>query len=164
MNKIVNAIEDNDILKLKVALKDNPNLNFSVEIGEEEEVELLFFAIRKRVSVDMIKMLIEHGANIDYINDSGVGILDEAAIYGDIELLSYLIDDLGMDINSTKRGSGLTPFIQSCCYGKVEVAKFMLSRGADLFATDNMGLSAKDYARKLGHKKMREFLEEMEKK
>ncbi len=163
MEELITAIEENNLLKAKVAIKNGADLNGFIEIGEDEEIKLLFFAIRERAEVDIIKFLVESGADVEYINESGVCVLDEAVIYGDKELIVYLINELGFDINSTKRKSGMTPFIQSCCYGNIELAKFMYDMGADIYQKDSTGMDALEYAKRLGHKKMQTYLEELKK-
>ncbi len=165
MEELITAIKENNLLKVKVALKKGDiDLNSFVEIGEDEEVTLLFYAIRERVNLDIIKLLLDAGADIDYVDESGVGVLDKAVIYGNKDLINYLVLERGFDINTTKRKSGLSPFIQSCCYGDVDLAKYMYELGADASYRDKLGMSALDYAKRLGHKRMQSFLEELEEK
>ena len=164
MSDIINAIEENNLLKVKQAIKNGADLNQMVEVGEDDEHVLLFFALRQRVSCDIFTTLIDHGAEISYKTSDGVSILDEAVIFGDMEILRYLTDQKGFDITKTERKSGFTPFMQACCYSKMDVAKFIVEKGIDLDEKDKMGMSALDYTRRLRKTKMQEFIEkEMEK-
>ena len=52
--------------------------------------------------------------------------------------------------------------MQSCCYGNLEVAEFILKRGGDAHVKDNMGMSALDYSKRLRKKKVQAFLESLE--
>jgi len=160
MSKIVLAIENDDYLGVKDALKKGEDPNQEVEISEDEYTPLLFFALRKRVSVDIIKLLIDSGADKEYMTYDGVGLLDEAVVFGDIEVIKYLIEELKMDINTTKRKSGMTPFMQACCYGNLNLISYIKDCGADMEARDKNGMNALDYSRKLGQKKVKEYLEQ----
>jgi len=161
MSDIANALEEDNLLKVKQAIKNGADLNQMIEVGEDDEYVLLLFALRQRVSCDILRLLIDSGADIAYSTLDGVGILDEAIIFGDIEILRYLCDEKELDITTTKRKSGFTPFMQSCCYGKMEVAEFIVARGVDISAKDKMGMSALDYTKRLRKVKMREYLENL---
>jgi len=161
MSNIIDAIKEDNLLKVKQAIKSGADLNQMVEVGEDDEYILLLFALRERVSCDIIRLLIDSGSDIEYLTNDGVSVLDEAVIFGDLEVLTYLTDEKKLDITTTKRKSGFTPFMQSCCYGKVEVAQFIVERGADVHVKDNMGMSALDYTKRLRQKKMQEFIENL---
>lgn len=161
MSDIIDAIEDDNLLKAKQAIKNGADLNQMVEVGEDDEQVLLFFALRQRVSCDIIRLLIESGADARYLTPDGLSILDEAVLLGDLEILRYLIEEQNFDITTTERKSGLTPFMQACCYGKREVAEFIIAQGVDIEARDNMGMTALDYTKRLRKKKMQEFIENL---
>ena len=161
MIDIISAIKDDNYLVLKELLKKGEDPNQLVEISEDEYAPILFYALRYRVDLDLIKLLIENGADINYLSDDGVGVLDEAVVFGKIETIKYLLNDLGMDVNSTKRKSGMTPFMQACCYGDLELISYIKECGADINKRDNNGMNALDYAKKLGQKKVKDFLEKI---
>ncbi len=158
MSDIIEAIKEDNFLKVKEAIKAGADLNQMVEIAEDEYTPLLFFALRSRVSLDIVELLIDSGANIEYINDDGVGVVDEAVIFGKLETIKYLVETKGMDIKTTKRKSGLTPFMQACCYGDIEIIEYIKDRGIDIDQRDNNGMSALDYAKRLGKRKVEEYL------
>ncbi len=159
MSDIIEALEENNLLKVKQAIKNGADLNQLVEVGEDDEYVLLFFALRQHVSCDIIRMLIENGADIDYLTHDKVSILDEAIIFADMQTLQYLTEEKNLDITQTKRKSGFTPFMQACCYSKLEVAEFILQKGIDIHEKDKMGMSALDYTKRLRKVKMQEFIE-----
>ncbi len=154
---IETILEQNDLIKLKRALKNSQiDLNY---INENEE-SLLFIAIKKEFDLDTIKSLIELGADYNYCNSDGLGIIDIAIEKGNLDIITYLVDEKKVDINNTKRRSGFTPLMSAVCYNRVEVVKFLFERGVDIKQRDNNGLSALDYAKKLRLKKMEELLKE----
>ena len=161
MSDIINAIEENNYLKVKTSLKAGEDPNQLVEISEDEFETLLFFAIRKRVDLDIIELIIEEGGFLDYISDDGVNALDEAVIFGQLELAKYLIHEKNFDVNFTKRKSGMTPFIQAACYGDIELMKFLIECGADISARDKNGVDALGYTQVLGRKKAEEFIKDI---
>lgn len=162
MSDLIKAIEEDNLLKVKQAIKNGADLNQMVEVGEDDdEYMLLHFALTQRVSCDILRLLIDTGADLEYITSDGVSILDEAVIFGDMEILTYLTDEKKLDITTTKRKSGFTPFMQSCCYGKLDVAEFIVARGVDIHARDNAGMSALDYTKRLRKIKMKEFIENL---
>jgi len=159
MGDIIDAIEENNYLKVKTSLKGGLDPNQLIEISEDEYEPLLFFAVRKRVDLDIIELIIESGAKLEYISDDGVSILDEAVIFGQLELAKYLIHKKDFDVNSTKRKSGMTPFMQAACYGDIELMKFLIECGANINAKDKNGMDALRYTQVLGRKRAEEFLE-----
>jgi ankyrin repeat protein len=64
-----------------------------------------------------------------------------------------------MDVNSTQRKSGMLPILLASCFNDIEIIELLLENGADINATDASGVSAKDYAKKLGQKRVVEFLD-----
>jgi len=159
MSEIIEALEEDNLLKVKQAIKNGADLNQMVEVGEDDEYMLLFFALRQRVSCDIVRILIDNGADIDYLSHDGVSVLDEAIIFANMDILAYLTEEKNLDITQTKRKSGFTPFMQACCYSKLEVAEFIIKQGIDIDEKDKMGMSALDYTKRLRKVKMQEFIE-----
>jgi ankyrin repeat protein len=160
MEDIKKALENNSLLMVKKCINSGIDINQIVENDENENDEfLIYYALHKKCSFDILKYMIESGVDISYVDNEGVGLLDEAIVNGNIEFIKYLLIEKNMDVNSTKRKSGMTPLIQAACYGNIELVKLLLSHGADLNVKDKMNLSAIDYARKLQQKKMQNFLE-----
>jgi ankyrin repeat protein len=155
MSDIEKSIRENNYLKIKQCVKNGDNLNIEIE----DEGSLLCYALRQKCSFDIIELLVENGASLSYLSDNGVGILDEAIILADMEILKYLIEDKRLDITKTTRKSGFTPLIQAACYGYIDVVKYLLKMGADINEKDNFGMDALSYSKKLQQKNMKEFLE-----
>ena len=164
MSNIIKALDEGNILKVKQAIKAGEDMNQIIMVGvdEDEESTLLFYALRQRVECDIIRLLVDSGADVTFVNEDGISVLDEAVIFGDLEILTYPADEKSLDITTTKRKSGFTPFMQACCYNRLEVAEFILKRGADAHVKDNMGMSALDYSRRLRKKKVQAFLESLD--
>jgi ankyrin repeat protein len=164
MNPVTEAIENDSIATLKSLVKKGVDITKPIIIGEEYELDdyddiaPLFYAIRKYASLELIEFLLENGADIFETDSDGVSALDMAIKFKRKDVVKYCIDK-GFDLNTTKRKSGIKPLMLACCFSDLEMIQMLLDNGADLNAFDNTGMSAKDYAKKLGQKKTLEFLE-----
>ena len=162
MSDIMQAICEDNYLQIKKLIKDGVDINEIIENEDNENDEcLMFYALHKKCSFETLKFMVENGVDIEFADPHGVGLLDEAIVLGNIEFITYLLDEKNMDANKTKRKSGLTPLIQASCYGNIDLVKLLISHGADVNVKDGLNLSASDYARKLQRKKMQQFLEEL---
>lgn len=165
MNEVTQAIENDSIAKLKSLIKNGVDITKPILIGEEydledyDEVSPLFYAIRKYASLELIETLLENGADLFERDGDGISALDVAIKFKRKDVIQFCIDK-GFDLNATKRKSGITPAMLAACFSDIEMMKLLLDNGADINAADRTGMSPKDYARKLGQKKMVEFLTE----
>lgn len=161
MSDIQEALRNDNYLQIKKYIKNGVDLNQIIENEDNENDEaLMFYAIHKKCSLKTLKLMVESGVDINFTDNEGVGLLDEAIVLGDMEFIEYLLVEKKMDANKTKRKSRLMPIIQASCYGNIDLVKLLIAHGADVSVKDIMNMSAVDYARKLQQKKMQKFLEE----
>ncbi len=152
------------LVDLKKALKDGIDLNSNIKIGMEydldsyDEIPILFYAIRNGASLEAIEILLENGADIFITDSDGIGAIDVAIKFKREDVVKLCIKK-GVDLNSTKRKSGITPLLLASCFNNIDMINLLLENGADIDITDKFGMSAKDYARKLGQKSVVEFLD-----
>ena len=162
MSDIMQAICEDNYLQIKKLIKDGIDINEIIENEDNENDEcLMFYALHKKCSFETLQFMVDNGVDIEFIDPHGVGLLDEAIVSGNMEFITYLLDEKNMNPNQTKRKSGLTPLIQASCYGNIDLVKLLMAHGADINIKDKLNLSAFDYARKLQRKKMQEFLESL---
>ncbi|WP_295421152.1 ankyrin repeat domain-containing protein [Sulfurovum sp.] len=165
MKELLEAIEHDSLVKMRALLEQGLDLSKPVIIGEEyeldepDEIGLLFYAIRTGASLEAIELLLEYGLDIHQLDDDKISALDTAIKFKRKDIVQLCIDK-GVDLNSTKRKSGILPLLLASCFNDTEMVELLLEHGADLNATDASGMSAKDYAKKLGQKKMVDFLDE----
>ncbi|KAI9345692.1 ankyrin repeat-containing domain protein [Obelidium mucronatum] len=81
---------------------------------------------------------------------SGYTALHFAAGHGHLEVVQTLID-AHATIDAIDKNGKLTPLIHACRTGQLEVVKLLLSKGANIFAADNMGRTPLIHAVKNGH-------------
>ena len=165
MNELTKAIENDSVATLKSLIKKGIDLNIPILIGEEydleehDEISPLFYAIRSHVSLAFIETMLENGVDIFQTDHDGISALDTAIKFKHISLIELCIQK-GFDLNSTKRKSGITPVMLAACFPDTAMMQLLLDAGGAMNATDAVGMSPLDYARKLGQKKMQTFLEE----
>ena len=165
MNPLTLAIENDSIAKVKSLLKEGVDINKPILIGEEydldeyDDISPFFYAIRKRASLEMLELFLNNGVTLMTTDSEGVSALDMAIKFKRKEVIQFCIDN-GFDLNTTKRKSGITPVMLASCFSDIEMMQLLLDGGADINALDKIGMSPKDYSKKLGQKKMTEFIHE----
>ena len=158
-------MEHDNLVKMRALLEEGIDLSRPVVIGEEydqdepDEIGVLFYAIRSDVSIEAIELLLENGMDITDLDENGITTLDTAIKFRRRDMMELCLKK-GMSVNESTRKSGITPLMLASCFNDIDTAQTLLDHGADINATDRTGMSPKDYARKLGQKKMQEFLEE----
>ena len=109
----------------------------------------LHAACAKR-EVDTVRVLLEHGARKDILDNAGQSPLHNASRHGHLDLVEILLED-GMDVN-LRNGDGVNPLIVASRRGNLEVARFLIERGADhVTCRDKRGWSALHSAARYGH-------------
>ena len=165
MNKLIEAIENDNLVAIKKLCNSDIDLTTPIDMGAEYDLEdpdlttLLFYTIRKYGSLEALEILLEHGIDIREIDEDGLSAIDVAIKFKREDVIKLCIDK-GIDINETHRPSGITPIILAACFNNTAIVELLLSHGADINSKDSGGMTTKDYAKKLGQKKMLAFLEE----
>ncbi|MEO1938029.1 MAG: ankyrin repeat domain-containing protein [Sulfurimonas sp.] len=154
MNKWLELLRNDDYLGIKKYLRDGGDITETNEAGES----VLACALRARCDMDTLMLLIDNGADIFHTDDEGVSVFDIAITYDNLEFVKYLVAN-GRDVNETLRRSGFTPLMAAACYGRVEIAKYLLEEGADQYAQDLKGFTAIDFARKMNKKSILSLLD-----
>ena len=140
----------------ETALAKVPNCVGGFDIADDGTVEITLPKQGKR-ELEIFKMLVEAGADINVKDRRLFTALTYAASDGDLKAVGFLLD-LGADINA-KNGIGRTPLTEAAWGGHSKVVRFLLEKGADVNAKDNAGETALDYARKTGNDEIVALLE-----
>ena len=165
MEELIEAIENDSIVSLKKLCKAGIDLNQPIDAGLEYGLEdpdympTLFFAIRKYASIEFIEVLLDQGLELTQIDEDGLSAIDIAIKFKREDLIDFCVSN-GMDVNETHRPSGITPIVLAACFNNTAIVEQLIKYGAEVNSKDNNGMSAKDYAKKLGQKKMVTFLHE----
>ncbi len=170
MQELLEAIEHDSLPRVRKLLESQKyDLNSNVIIGAEydledyDEIPLLFFLVQKQASSEMIELLLNHGMDINLRSREGLGVVDIAIKYRRKDVVE-LAKKRGVDITTSKRKSGLTPLMLAASFNDIEMMEYLLQNGAAIDNRDNYGMSAFDYAKKMGQKKAASFLESLQEK
>jgi ankyrin repeat protein len=165
MNAVTQAIENDSVAKMKSLIKEGADLKKPILIGEEyeledyDEISPFFYAIRKYVCMDMLELMMENGVDLHEVDSDGISALDMAIKFKRKDVIQFCLDK-GFDLNVSKRKSGITPVMLAACFSDIEMMKMLLDNGGEINLFDKSGMAPKDYAKKLGQKKMLAFLDE----
>jgi len=165
MNEVTQAIENDSVAKMKSLLKKGVDLKKPILIGEEyeledyDEISPFFYAIRKYASMEMLELMLENGIDLHEVDSDGISALDMAIKFKRKDVIQFCLDR-GFEINTSKRKSGITPVMLAACFSDIEMMQMLLDNGGEVNQADRSGMAPKDYAKKLGQKKMLEFLDE----
>ena len=105
---------------------------------------MLGTALVHKAPIDLMELLVAHGADPHVPNADGFGLLHALAEVNRPEALAWLLS-LGLDLEArTKRGH--TPLLIAAGRGNVEALESLLDAGADAEAKDPFGRTARDIA------------------
>ena len=158
--KLYDAIYAGDVAAVASALKDGANANARLnayfrEVRPDRLIHSTPFLhdvaryadLDEDTQVDIIKLLLAHGAEVDTKDEGQRTALHYVAREGSARIALLLIDS-GADINAktkSKRSSGLsdhTPLHYATIGGNVAVLRALLDRGGDVNAAGASGGSA----------------------
>lgn len=165
MEELIEIIENDNIIALRKLCQEGVDLNQPIDAGLEYGLEdpdympVLFFAIRKYASIEFIETLLENGLELTQIDEDGLSAIDIAIKFKREDIIDFCVNK-GIDINETHRPSGITPIVLAACFNNTRIVEQLIKYGAEVNSQDKNGMSAKDYAKKLGQKKMLTFLHE----
>jgi ankyrin repeat protein len=153
--ELIEAVENDALERARTLLEEGCDATSLDEEGRPP----LFFLIKSNGSREMAELLIDHGADVHWRNEEGVSLLDEAVERNRADLVKLFIEH-GVDPGVTHRKSGMTAMMLAASFDYIDMMELLLEHGADLFAVDSFEMSASDYARRLGRKRAKKWLEE----
>lgn len=108
-----------------------------------------------RDNLEILKLLVEHGMDINYTTESGTGVLGYGAQFSN-GCLNYLLDQ-GIDISN---GSGNEcALIVAVNTGRIQNMKDLIAAGIDTSVTNDDGNTAYDMAVIIGNEEILQILE-----
>ena len=165
MQRLLEALKHDDLVSQKKLLAlGNIDLNQEVTVGgeydldEPDEIPLLPYAIQNNASLEAIVILLNAGLSINEVNREGLGAIDIAIKYKRLDIIKLCAQN-GISLIESRRKSGITPIILAASLNDHEIVRYLLDNGADIHAPDKYGMRAIDYVKRMGHKKMQEFIE-----
>ena len=128
-DRITTNIELLDAYLRQISKKD------SVELKNNDDQSLLWWAAVSSSNVANIKLLLDAGADIESKDDSDRTPLCLAACRDNMDIANLLIN-AGADVNS-KDNNDRTPLRWAACIDNINIVKLLLNAGADVNSKDN---------------------------
>lgn len=139
---LINFIKHNHYEAFFMALKDLNNPN-----ALEEDKSALIISVYIG-NIKIIKMLIRHGATLNYKDKTGMNALMSACFLGKHDLINELSDSFTLN---SKDNFGYTPLMFACNAGKNECVEKLINLKADINAKDNENSTAIMFASQYGY-------------
>jgi len=157
-NNIQKALKDGDIAKIQESLEQGENPN-SKDI--EGNAALFLCPFEEHNSLDIIRLLLKHGADIDTRDDAGntpmmFVLLTSNPSREPVEIVQLFLD-FGSKPN-TQNKLGVSPLMMAALGNKREIAKLLLKFGANVNLQTDGGKTALILASMVGGKEVAELL------
>lgn len=134
-------------------------LENGADVNAEDDINATALMVASEVGpVEVIELLLERGAKVNGQTRDGMSPLMIAACHGQLESVKYLLDH-GASLAS-RLVNGMTPLMCAIAGGDhLEVCKYLVAKGADLFAKDHQGRTASDWIIRLDRPQLESWLE-----
>ena len=86
-------------------------------------------------NLEMVRLLVKHGADPDPLNRVGQTALTIAVRFGHADVVEFLVEN-GSVINGTGTEYMLTPIMAAAVNGNVELGRYLIQKGADINTKD----------------------------
>jgi ankyrin repeat protein len=148
---LINSVNNNDKVMVKIALERGANINYSYETGAGKITALRLVLTQGKV--DMLRFLLDNGADPNETVGSGVlGVkLTTSLIYCQMQTLieprnlemTQLLVAAGADVNAADEIGNTPLIVASMGYNeKIDVVNFLLSKGAGFNHANKFGQTA----------------------
>ena len=125
-DRMARAVQFDDLAQVKKLLQEGISPNLLVRGGNPITV----YAVRENSRTTLDYLLTLKNLDVDQPNLSGENVLMMASLYGLLPEVKTLIDKRAATINK----SGWTPLHYACTNGHLQIAEFLLDKGAQVNA------------------------------
>ncbi|XP_067653717.1 ankyrin repeat, PH and SEC7 domain containing protein secG-like [Haliotis asinina] len=133
-NVIHHACIGGDLETVKLILSQN--VMYINSRGNESRTPLMEAAWRGQSNV--VKLLVDRGANLSLVDEYSYNVLHFACMGGDLETVQLILSQNVTDINIRGNGSR-TPLMEAAFWGESDVVKLLMDRGANMSLVDKFG-------------------------
>ncbi len=125
------AIKSNDLEKLE-------SLSGKFDADQKDEAGTPFVALAaERGFLEIVKMLVEAGADVDAMNAVGHTALNRAVFFGKADVVDYLLEKKA-DVNVTDEKFVLTPLMAAARKNRAALGEKLIKHGADINKTNGI--------------------------
>lgn len=157
---LTQAVLDNDIEQVKELIDEGEDVN---ELNRDHESPLLkaSYTDGEPLNLEMLKLLLDNGANPTIGDADDWTILHAAAYLGDKEAIDLLLK-YGADINQPDN-VGETPIFDTIYeVDDLKTFQYLIKKGADLSIKNVDGMTLKEVAKENGAKKILKWFDNQE--
>lgn len=152
MIELFKACTTGHVGELKAVLKNCGNVNVKNEQGDTP------LSIVSKCRFDLVKLLVEHGADVNLKSEEIISPLHWAVEYDNDEIVNYLLEQ-GADIGARDHSHEI-PLHWAAWTGHHKVAKLLLTYGSSPLTKNGGGVTPLDLARRQEHHKLVELFEQ----
>ena len=157
---LIQAVRNKDYKMVHFLVKLN-----SIKLDVVDEKKYRFPAISHAIQIhdtSLVRILTEAGANINAPSKNVTNYYNTplmiASWSGDFEIVKFLVEK-GACINQVDRKNGYTALIKASIKNRVDIATYLVEKGADKSISSFEGKTALDYAIKNNNKELVAMLE-----
>ncbi len=143
--KLTTAVDTGNLAETRSILETGITPNFQ----RPEIASPINFAVA-RSSLEILELLVKHGANPNFTSSGPVTTLGQAAFYGRLDMVQFLLN-WGARVDGYVADPKKTALIVAAEQGKKEVVECLLAAHADPNWKDKHGTNALEYAQKNNH-------------
>jgi ankyrin repeat protein len=154
-NALITAVKQRKKVVVLTLLETS---NINVNICSEEYYSTALIVAAQSKNTDIVRLLLENGADINltnYCNDSALMI---ATADGHFEIVELLLTTAGIAINTQQKYCRYTALIKAAELGHTKIIQLLLENGADINLTDYCNNSALMMATQSGHTEIVQLL------
>jgi len=127
---------------IQSVLENNPNLQKEFDESKKENCRKyssaeLYDECESGDNIHNIRLLINHGVNVNWVNNLGLTPLLIACIWGYVEVAQLLLEK-GAEVDKPNQ-IGMTPLYVASQNGHLDMARLLLEKGADINKTNHKG-------------------------
>lgn len=154
VNKLIKAAGSGDPPeKIRYLVREK---GMDVDVQDENGMSPLIYAAFFGHE-DVVKELLDLGANVNAKGHSGVTALLAALQKAENDKIARLLIDSGADVNACD-GQGLTPLMTAIYADSDEMTLYLLEKGADVGVKNAKGWTALDLAKQKGNRRLLQIL------
>lgn len=124
------AVEKDYTRIVKLMVKQGISIKKAERICTDEHDPPVLIEAVKNGNVEIVKILMENGADVNIKHSNGTTPLIEAAGDGSVEIIKILIEN-GASVNAI-RSDGTTPLFNAIAHHHNNIARIIIENGADL--------------------------------